>query len=65
MSPRLLTTREAAEYLRVSRATILRCCRAGRLPAVQIGRQWRIDMDQLERLLTGEVALGLKPDVGV
>jgi len=65
MPHRLLTTQEAAEYLRVSRATILRCCRAGQLPAVRIGRQWRIDMDQLERLLRGEVAWGSKPVVGM
>ena len=65
MPPRLLTTKEAAEYLRVSRATILRCCRAGRLPAVRIGRQWRIDTDQLEMLLTGEVTRDSKSDVGI
>ena len=64
MPPRLLTTQEAAEYLRVSRATILRCCKAGQLPAMRIGRQWRIDMDQLERQLTGEAAWGSKRDVG-
>jgi excisionase family DNA binding protein len=63
MPPRLLTTQEAAEYLRISRATILRWCKAGQLPAVRIGRQWRIDTDQLERLLTGEVAWGSKLDL--
>jgi excisionase family DNA binding protein len=62
MPPRLLTTQEAAEFLRVSRATILRWCKAGQLPAVRIGRQWRIDMDQLKRVLAGEVPLGARPE---
>ena len=62
MPPRLLTTQEAAEFLRVSRATILRWCKAGQLPAVRIGRQWRIDMDQLERVLAGELPLGERPE---
>jgi len=62
MPPRLLTTEEAAKYLRVSRATILRWCRARQLPAVRIGRQWRIDMEQLEELVTGEVAWASRPD---
>ena len=62
MPPRLLTTQEAAEFLRVSRATIRRWCKAGQLPAVRIGRQWRIDMDQLERVLAGELPLGERPE---
>jgi excisionase family DNA binding protein len=62
MAPRLLTTQEAAEFLRVSRATIRRWCKARELPAVQIGRQWRIDMDQLERVLAGEALLGDRPE---
>ena len=62
MPPRLLTTQEAAEFLRVSRATIRRWCKAGQLPAVRIGRQWRIDMDQLERVLAGEAPLGERPE---
>jgi len=62
MLPKLLTSREAADYLRVSRATILRWCKAGQLPAVRIGRQWRIDVDQLKRVLAGEVPLGARPE---
>ena len=58
MPRRLLTTQEAAEFLRVSRATVLRWCRAGQMPAVRIGRQWRIDMEQLERMLRGEIPWG-------
>ena len=42
-----VTTEEAATRLRVSEETIRRWCRAGRLPAVQIGRQHRIPLQAL------------------
>ena len=43
----LLTPREAAEYLKVPIETIWRWCREGTLPAVKIGKYWRVPMDQL------------------
>lgn len=46
---RLLTSTEAAAYLRVSRNTVHRLVRDGKLPgAVQIGRQWRFSPAVLE-----------------
>ena len=49
----LLTTDEVLGYLKVTSRTIYRLIRIGELPAVRIGRQWRIrrvDLDQwLER----------------
>ena len=49
----LLTTDEVLGYLKVTSRTIYRLIRIGKLPAVRIGRQWRIrrvDLDQwLER----------------
>ena len=41
----VMTTEEAAAYLRVSRATVYRLARAGELPAVQIGGRWRFRRD--------------------
>lgn len=38
----LLTVAEAAGYLRVSQATLWRWCQEGRVPALKIGREWRI-----------------------
>ncbi len=38
----LLTVEEAAAYLRVSRATVWRWCKTRKVPAVKIGREWRI-----------------------
>lgn len=38
MPPKLLTTQEAADYFRVSRATMLRWCKEAKLPDRRIGR---------------------------
>lgn len=56
----VMTTEEAAEYLRVSQATILRWCNMGKLPAFRIGRAWRINMDQLDKIILGQKPVELK-----
>lgn len=43
----LLTADEAAELLRVDRRTVTRLCREGKLKSVRIGRQWRINAEEL------------------
>ena len=47
----LLTVKEVADYLRVSRVTIWRWCQEGTLPASRVGRNWRIRRDDLLQLL--------------
>ncbi len=37
-----LTTAEAAKLLKVSRGTVCMLAREGRLPAIRVGKQWRI-----------------------
>ena len=46
----LLTVKEAAAYLRVSRVTAWRWCQEGIIPAFRIGRNWRIPRDELLEL---------------
>lgn len=46
----LLTVKEVAAYLRVSRVTAWRWCQQGIIPAFRIGRNWRIRRDELLRL---------------
>ena len=49
--PRFLTASEAAEQLRVSKMTIYRLIRAGKIPAVQVGKSYRVRVLDLERYL--------------
>jgi len=46
----LLTVKEVAAYLRVSRVTAWRWCQEGMIPAFRIGRNWRIPRDALLEL---------------
>jgi excisionase family DNA binding protein len=47
----ILTVTEVASYLRVSRVTVWRWCQQGIIPAVQLGRNWRIRRDEVLNLL--------------
>lgn len=54
----LLTTHEVAELLKIKEATVRKWIRDGELPAVNLGRDWRVAVIQLEEFLklrvTGE-----------
>ena len=43
-SDRLVTVQEAARYLHVSDNTAYTLIREGKLPAVRLGRQWRVNL---------------------
>ena len=47
----LLNTEEVAEYLGVGQATVYRWCREESLPAVKIGRRWRVRRSALEEFV--------------
>lgn len=46
----LLTVKEVAIHLRLSRVTVWRWCQQGVIPAVRVGRNWRIRRDDLLHL---------------
>lgn len=46
----ILTVREVAEYLKLSRTTIWRWRNEGKLQAFKVGRGWRIRQSELERI---------------
>jgi excisionase family DNA binding protein len=46
---RFLTPQEVAAQLRVSLAVVLRLLRRGELPALRVGRLWRIDEEEFRR----------------
>ncbi len=41
MDDAFLTTDEVLEYLQVNLRTVYRLIKAGKIPAVRVGRQWR------------------------
>jgi len=47
----VLTTKEAIEYLRISRPTFLKYIRLGRIRATKAGNGWRIHQSELYRFL--------------
>jgi len=49
MARRFLTPEEVAALLRVSSAAIRRLLRRGELPAVRVGRAWRVEEGELRR----------------
>lgn len=51
MLNRLLTTQDVASYLQVDPNTVYRWCREGRLGAIKVGREWRVDQRDLAEFL--------------
>jgi len=51
MPTTVLTTREAAEFLKCSVETLKRRAAAGEIPAAKTGREWRFLLDELEAWL--------------
>ena len=50
MPDQVLTTAEAAAYLKVSVPTMRRWCAEGRVPCFRLGRHWRVSKIELDRL---------------
>jgi excisionase family DNA binding protein len=50
---RLFTVAEVAEVMRVSNMTVYRLIRSGELPALRVGKGYRIFESDLERFLEG------------
>lgn len=55
MEQTLLTAAEVADALRVSTMTVYRLIRSGDLPAVRVGRNYRVRAHDLDAYLTGQV----------
>lgn len=50
----VLTTDEVIKYLKVSKPTLLKYIRHGRIKAIKAGKGWRILQSELFRFLRGE-----------
>ena len=56
-----LTTEEVLEYLQVNLRTVYRLIKAGKLPAVRVGRQWRFRKRDIDAWLENQRTRGAKP----
>lgn len=55
MNDQLLTAAEVADQLRVSTMTVYRLIRSGELPAVRVGRNYRVRASALQAYLEAQV----------
>lgn len=55
VKPAVLTTREAAQYLKVSLPTLHRRVRAGGIPYLRIGRSLRFRVEDLDAFISSLV----------
>jgi excisionase family DNA binding protein len=60
--PVVLTTEEAADVLRVHTNTILSMAVNDDIPAVKVGRAWRISRDILKQYVEGELLMSERDD---
>ena len=49
-----LTTEEVLEYLQVNLRTVYRLIKAGKIPAVRVGRQWRFRKRDIDAWLESQ-----------
>ena len=49
-----LTTEEVLEYLQINLRTVYRLIKAGKIPAIRVGRQWRFRKADLDAWLTNQ-----------
>ena len=55
-NPRIMTTGEVAKYLRVSRSTIYRLVKQGKIPVSRISKHLRFRKDVIDRWLSEKEA---------
>lgn len=51
--PRFLTVAEVADEMRVSRMTVYRLVHSGEIPAVRVGKSFRVPVEALQHYLGG------------
>ena len=54
MDDTFLTTEEVLDYLHVNLRTVYRLIKAGKIPAVRVGRQWRFKRADLDAWIDGQ-----------
>ena len=59
---RLWTVAEVAEHMRVSNMTVYRLIKSGELPAIRVGKNYRIRGRDLQRYLESSTTTQPRPD---
>jgi excisionase family DNA binding protein len=59
----IMTVREVAQYLRLSRAKVYRLAKAGKIPAMRIGRFWRFRKDMIDDWFRQCIRTDLEPSI--
>lgn len=52
--PEIMNVAEVADFFRVSNQTVYNMLRAGKLPAVKVGREWRFVRDEIKAMVFGQ-----------
>ena len=60
-----LTTEEVLEYLQVNLRTVYRLIKAGKIPAVRVGRQWRFRKRDIDAWLDAQRPRGERSELAV
>jgi len=60
MDESFLTTEEVLEYLQVNLRTVYRLIKAGKIPAVRVGRQWRFRKRDIDAWLESQRPRGMR-----
>jgi excisionase family DNA binding protein len=61
MDDSFLTTEEVLEYLQVNLRTVYRLIKAGKIPAVRVGRQWRFRKRDIDAWLESQRPRNVRP----
>jgi excisionase family DNA binding protein len=61
MEEGFLTTEEVLEYLQVNLRTVYRLIKAGKIPAVRVGRQWRFRKRDIDAWLESQRPRSVRP----
>ena len=60
MDESFLTTEEVLDYLQVNLRTVYRLIKAGKIPAVRVGRQWRFRKRDIDAWLESQRPRGVR-----
>ena len=52
---KILNVSDIAEFFGVSHETVWEWCKAGKLPAFKIGKEWKVRQSDLQRLISAKV----------